>query len=390
MAEAPTRWAAVGALAAAGVAAAVQFGKVAPSLLAIGQGFGVGLTGAAGLISVFALVAASIGLPAGLLAARAGVRRVLLAGLWVLGAAGLGASLAPGIGILYALRALEGGAFLAIVVSAPTLVAASAAPRDRSLALTLWSAVMPAGIALGLLAAPLVEGFGWRIAWAFAALLPWGAALFLAAKLPAAGAGLPAPALGGLGGRVAALWRARLPVCVALAFAFYSVIYYGIANFLPARLIEGFGLPLSLAGIVGAVAALVNVAGNLAAGWLMRRGRRPAVLVMAAGTAMALLSAGAFALPASLSLTLATALLASGIGGAVPASLFVLAPRSVPDPSLTSPALGLLAQCNNIGSVLSPLAVAAAARVDWALAAVPLLAAGGALLLFARPLRRLG
>lgn len=390
MAEAATRWAQVGALAAAGIAAAVQFGKVAPSLLAIGQSFGIGLTGAAGIISVFALVAATTGLPAGLLAARVGVRRVLLTALWGLGAAGLGASLAPGIGTLYALRALEGAGFLAIVVSAPTLVAACAAGRDRPLAMTLWSAVLPAGIALGLLAAPLVEAFGWRVAWAAAALLPWGAALLVAATLPAATVGLPAPVQGGLGGRLAALWRARLPVCVALAFACYSVIYYGIANFLPTRLIEGFGLPLSLAGLVGALAALVNVAGNLSAGWLMRRGRRPAVLVMAAGSAMALLSAGAFALPASLPLTLATALIASGIGGAVPASLFVLAPRAVPDPSLTSPALGLLAQCNNVGAVLSPLVVAAAARIDWSLAALPLLVAGGALLLFARPLRRVG
>ncbi|WP_043831107.1 CynX/NimT family MFS transporter [Muricoccus aerilatus] len=390
MAETTTRWAAVGALAAAGVAAAVQFGKVAPSLLAIGQGFGIGLPGAAGLISVFALVAAAIGLPAGLLAARLGVRRALLGGLWVLGAAGLGASIAPEISALYALRALEGAAFLAIVVSAPTLVAASAGERDRPLAMTIWSAVLPAGIALGLLAAPLVEAFGWRVAWTVAALLPWAAAVLVAATLPIGAAGMPAPAAGGLGGRLAALWRARLPVCVALAFASYSIVYYGIANFLPARLIEGFGLPLSLAGIVGAAAALVNVAGNLVAGWLMRRGRRPAVLVMAAGGTMALLSAGAFALPASLPLTTAAALLASGIGGAVPASLFVLAPRSVPEPSLISPALGLLAQCNNIGSVLSPLVVAAAARIDWSLAALPLLAAGGALLLFARPLRRVG
>ena len=86
MGESATDWREIGALVAAGVASAVQFGKVGPSLLAIGQELGTGLSGAAGLISVFALVAAAAGLPAGLLAARAGVRRVLLAGLWALGA----------------------------------------------------------------------------------------------------------------------------------------------------------------------------------------------------------------------------------------------------------------------------------------------------------------
>ena len=388
MGERATDWAEIAALVAAGVASAVQFGKVAPSLLAIGRELGTGLSGAAGLISVFALVAAAAGLPAGLLAARAGVRRVLLAGLWALGAAGLAASLAPGIGALYAARGIEGAAFLAVIVSAPTLVASRAALADRAQAMTLWSAFMPTGVALGLLAAPLVEGFGWRAAWGLSALLPWAAALLLQARLPR-GAGLPAEAEGGLAGRVAALWRARLPVFVALAFACYSAIYFGIASFLPARLVAGFGLPLSLAGIAGAAAAVVNIAGNLAAGWLMRGGRHPARLTLAAGSAMALLSAGAFALPFSLPLTLATALLASGIGGVVPASLFALAPRSVAQPSLTGPALGLLVQCNNIGSVLAPLAIAAAARADWSLAALPLLAAGAALVLLARPLRRI-
>ena len=389
MAEAPTRWAEIAALVAAGAAAAVQFGKVAPSLLAIGQDFGTGLSGAAGLISVFALMAAAAGLPAGLLAARAGVRRVLLLGLLALGAAGLAASLAPGLGLLYAARGLEGAAFLAVIVSAPTLVAARAAAPDRALAMTLWSAFMPAGIALGLLAAPLVEGFGWRFAWGLSALLPWAAAVFLLATLPSS-AGLAAPAQGGLAARVAALWLARLPFCVALAFACYAIIYFGIASFLPARLISGFGLPLSLAGVAGAAAAAVNVAGNLMAGWLMRRGRNPAWLVIAAGAAMTLLATGAFALPSSLALTLGTALLASGIGGLVPACLFALAPRAAPDPSLTGPALGLLVQFNNTGSVLAPLAIAAAARHDWALAAIPLLAAGLGLGLAARPLRRIG
>ncbi|MBP0445768.1 MFS transporter [Roseomonas sp. SSH11] len=384
-----TRWAEIGALVAAGVAAALQFGKVAPSLLAIGADLGIGLGGAAGLLSVFALMAAGFGLPAGLVAARAGVRRVLLAGLWVLGAAGLAAAAAPGPVLLYACRVAEGAAFLAVVVSAPTLVAARAAAADRSLAMTWWSAFMPSGIALGMLMAPLVEGLGWRAAWAVMALLPWAAALAAGVLLPPS-AGRPAEGGAGVRVRVAALWRARLPFFVATAFAGYAVVYFGIAGFLPARLVEGFGLSLPLAGLAGAAAALFNIAGNLAAGRLLRRGWQAPALVMAAGAAMTLLSAGTFTLPFSLPLTVAAALLASGIGGVIPASLFSLAPRSVADPALTGPALGLVVQCNNIGSVLAPLAIASMARIDWALAALPLLAAGAALLLLARPLRRIG
>jgi MFS family permease len=384
-----TRWPEIGALVGAGIASALQFGKVAPSLLAIAEDLGIGLAGAAGLLSVFALVSAAAGLPAGLLAARAGVRRALLAGLWVLGAAGIAAAFAPGPALLYACRMFEGAAFLAVVVSAPTLVALRASPADRALAMTCWSTFMPSGIALGMLMAPLVEGLGWRTAWGIMALLPWGAALLVGALLPRS-AGAPAEGQGGLGRRVSALWRARLPVFVAAAFACYAVVYFGTAGFLPARLVEGFGLSLGHAGMLGAVAAIANIGGNLLAGRLMRRGWRAPVLVMGAGAGMTLLSAGAFALPSSLALTLAAALLASAIGGMVPASLFALVPRAVPEPSLTGPALGLLVQFNNTGSVLAPLAVAAVVRWDWALAALPLVAAGLAMLALARPLRRIG
>jgi MFS family permease len=388
-APAVTRWAEVAVLVGAGVTASLQLGKVAPALLAIAADLQVGLSGAAGLLSVFALVGAVFGLAAGLVAARLGMRRALLAGLWALGAAGLAAAFAPGPALLYACRVVEGAGFLAVVVSAPTLVAARAAPADRALAMSWWSIFMPSGIALGMLAAPVVEGFGWRMAWAAMALLPPLAALLAGVLLPRS-SGRPVGVQEGVRRRLVALWRARLPVLLAAAFSCYTVVYFGIAGFLPARLVEGFSLALPLAGLAGAGAAIANIGGNLLAGRLIRRGWRAPMLVLSAGMAMALLSAGTFALPFSLGLTLAAALLASGIGGIIPASLFALVPRSVPEPSLTGPALGLVVQCNNIGSLLAPLAVAAAARQGWGFAALPLLAAGLALVLLARPLRRLG
>ncbi|WP_458096621.1 MFS transporter [Roseomonas sp. WA12] len=385
---AATRWLEIFALVAAGMAAALQLGKVAPSLLAVAADLGIGLGGAAGLLSVFALVAAATGLPAGLLAARAGVRRTALIGLCVLGGAGLAAAIAPDRATLYACRLVEGAAFLAVVVSAPALVAARAAPVDRAVAMACWSSFMPGGIALGMLAAPLVAALGWRAAWGLLALMPWGAAVLVTTLVPYC-AGAPVPSKVRLMQPVPALWRARLPLVVAGAFSCYAIVYFGIAGFLPARLVEGFGVSLPTAGLIGAGAAIVNVCGNLLSGWLMRRGWRPAILVMAAGSAMTILSAGAFALPSSLVLTVATAMLASGLGGTVPGSLFALMPRAVPEPVLVAPALGLLVQFNSIGSVLAPLVIAAAAQRSWPLAALPLLAAGLGMVLLARGLRRI-
>jgi predicted MFS family arabinose efflux permease len=360
---------------------------VPPALLPIAEDYATGLPGAAALLSFFALIAALAGLSAGLVAARLGARRVVLAGLGVMGTAGLLAAAAPTLPLLYAARALEGVAFLAVTIAAPTLLAARVAERDRNTALSLWSTYMPAGIALGMFAAPLLDVAGWRAMWAGAALLPFVAAAAVLRLVPPS-AGRPVRTEGKLLGALRALGRARLPLVVALCFPSYALVYFGIAGFLPAFLVESHGVALGFAGFVGAFAALANVGGNLAAGQAMRAGVRPTRLVLGCGAAMALLAALAFALPAPWWVALALAVLASGIGGAVPASLFALVPRTVPDPALTAPAMGLVIQANNIGQLLGPLLIAAAAGVAWGAVAMPLLVAGAVVVWAALALRR--
>ncbi len=74
-----------------------------------------------------------------------------------------------------------------MTVAAPTLLAARVAERDRNLALAMWSTFMPAGITLGMLAAPLVEQLGWRGVWAGAAAAVWAAAAAVLLLVPRAG-----------------------------------------------------------------------------------------------------------------------------------------------------------------------------------------------------------
>ncbi|WP_376097998.1 CynX/NimT family MFS transporter [Roseomonas sp. CCTCC AB2023176] len=366
------------------MAAALQVGKVAPVLLPVAAEFGVGLAGAAGLMSVFAAFAAVLGLLAGSVAARAGLHHALLGGLGAMTAAGLVAAVAPGIGLLYAARFVEGAGFLAVSVTAPALVAQRAVGRDRGLAMAAWSTFMPTGTALGLAMAPVVEGFGWRTAWGVAAMLPMVAGVAVA-SLVARDAAPRAP------GRVAvplrALIRARLPLRVALCFAAYTVLWVGLIGFLPSRLVQVGGLSLSLAGFAGAAASAANIVGNLSAGWAMRRGHAPGGLATAAVVVLTACSMAAFLLPAWWSAS--AALVACGVGGMVPASLFAMVPRSVPDAALTAPALGLVVQCNNIGNTLGPLLIAFAAGFGWAAVTAPLLLAGAAFLLCVPPLRRL-
>ena len=368
-----SRWRAIAAIVFAGVAAAAQIGKVPAAMTTIGAEFDLPLSGAALLVSLAALLAGIGGLAIGLAAARIGARRGLLAGLTLGALAAAMAPLAQGALPLYAARIAEGAGFLLVVVAAPSLVAALATPRDRAFAMGLWGCFMPGGVALGLFTAPIVERFGWRAAWSLTAALLVLALLLcwrLTPATPATASG-PRPRLGAL---LHGLVEAGRPLRVASAFAAYNIVYFGLAAFLPAYL-ESLGAGTGLAGGAGAVAAIANLFGNLAAAALMRRGVAPERLVVIGAAAMGVLTAAVFLTPLPVAVT-GLALLASIIGGLVPAACFALVPASVPRSELVAPAVGMTIQANNLMQLLAPPLLGVLAGIAWGLIAVPILLAG--------------
>lgn len=373
MTQPVSRWPAIGAIVFAGIAAAAQIGKVPAAMTTIGAEFDLPLSGAALVASLFALLAALGGLAIGLGAARIGARRGLLAGLLLGSGAAALAPLVTTIAPLFAIRIAEGAGFLLVAVTAPSLVASMAAPGDRPFAMGLWGCFMPGGIALGLFTAPIVEVAGWRIAWSLTAALLL-LALFLCWRLVPA---LPGPPPGPRA-RIAALLRDMLdagrPLRVAAAFGIYNIVYFGLAAFLPAYL-ESLGTRTGLAGGAGALAAIANLLGNLAAAALMRRGVAPARLVTIGGAGMGLLVAAVFVTPVPPAVA-AMALLASVVGGLVPAACFALVPASVPRAELVAPAMGMTIQGNNLMQLLTPPLLGLLAGWGWGLVALPVLLAG--------------
>ncbi|MGG5809664.1 MFS transporter [Falsiroseomonas sp. CW058] len=380
----PTDWPAVWAMLLAGIAGAAQIGKVPAAMTTIGAEFGLGLSGAALLVSLFALLAGLGGLAIGLGAARIGPRRALLGGIGIGAAAAFAAALAPSTPPLLLARIAEGAGFLLLTVAAPALISAATAGRDRSLAMGLWGTYMPLGVALGLVTAPVVEAFGWRSAWlALAALL--GATLLLCWRL-VPDAEPDTTTRPSMRAQLSALRAARRPMRVAAAFAAYNVMYLGIAAFLPARL-EHLGAGTGAAGAAAALAALANAAGNLVSGLLMQRGAAPERLVLAGAACMSVLAAGVYIVPHPAAAVL-LAIAACGVGGLLPAACFALVPRAVPVPALVAPAVGLVIQGNNLAQLLVPPALGALATVAWWMVAPPLLVCGLLAALSARGMSR--
>ena len=155
---------------AGGVAAALHVGKLPPALPALGQALGLGLVASGFMLSLVQAAGMCLGLVAGLAADSLGLRRSMLLGLALLTLAGAAGGLADRVphpvGWLLGWRAVEGIGFLLAVMPAPGLIRRLAPAGAEKTALGLWGAYMPFGVALGLLAGPLLIGLaGWRGWW---------------------------------------------------------------------------------------------------------------------------------------------------------------------------------------------------------------------------------
>ncbi|MGJ7612309.1 MULTISPECIES: MFS transporter [unclassified Variovorax] len=359
-----------------GVSAALHLGKLPPAVPALQASLGIGLVEAGFLLSLVQVASMTLGLAAGLAADSIGLRRSMLTGLGVLTVASLVGGLV-GVGALggthavawlLALRAVEGIGFLLAVMPGPGLIRALTPPGADKAALGLWGAYMPLGVALALLLGPaLIAWGGWADWWWALSLVSALAALWVWRAVPADRLRPVAPANVSIGwsSRLRATVGARAPWLVGLTFAVYSAQWMAVIGFLPA-IYAGAGVSPAWNAVLTALAAAMNIVGNIAGGRWLQRGVAPQRLLQLGFLTMALGGVAAFAqlgqgtdaksLPPALRY-LAVCAFSLG-GGMVPATLFFLGVRLAPGPSTVSTTIGLMQQASSLGQFLAPPAVA--------------------------------
>jgi MFS transporter, CP family, cyanate transporter len=363
----------------AGICAALHVGKLAPALPALQQTLGLTLVQAGFALSLVQLAGVTLALVFGGLADTLGARRSMVMGLLLLGLSSGAGGLAQGAAALLAWRALEGLGFLMVVLPAPGLVRRLVPPQRLAATLGMWGGYMPVGTALALLGGPLaIAAAGWRPWWWLLSGLSVAMALTLWRGVPA-----DAPARGDTEDTTvapAARWGQRVrqtlaapgPWLVALCFAVYSSQWLAVVGFLPS-IYAAAGVAPTTAAPLTALAALVNLLGNLAAGQLGQRGVAPTRVLAIGYLTMALSALAAFGtlegqgLPPAL--RYAAVLLFSGVGGLVPATLFALAVRVAPSEHTIAGTVGWMQQWSALGQMLGPPAVAwlAGAAGGWQL-----------------------
>lgn len=350
-----TNWRAVWTIFFAGLVAGAYITKVAPALPGLREELGLSLVESGLIATMFNVIGMFVGVLAGVLCDRFGQKRLALAGLAILALGGALGAAASTFTLVLLTRFLEGVGFLLFAVSAPSLLnAASSSERDRARALGLWSAYVPTGGTLALLAAPaLVGAWGWRGLWVALALAAALMAVVFARKVPAARYGevnslrLVAESLSRPGNLV-----------MAALFAFYVAQWNSIMLWLPTFLVEHYSASTGTAALATALMVAMNAPGGLGGGWLLGRGLQRGNLVLAASLIGAACEIGAFseALPGPLRYALV--LLFSFSGGIIPAAIFAGLPVHARTPQHIATGNGIVMQASQAGQFLGPLALA--------------------------------
>lgn len=349
-------------LVLAGMVAALQVGKIAPALPVLQAQLGLTLLASGFLLSMVQLAGLMLAVVMGLWTDGFGLRRTMLTGLCLIGAASALGALASGVLMLLVYRALEGLGFLMVVLPAPGLIRRHVSPHQLSGMLGLWGAYMPTGTALALLTGPVfIERWGWPAWWYLFAILSGLMAYVIWRNVPAD----PLPVTGRAErpwGRLAQTLRAGGPWLVALTFAMYSSQWMAVIGFLPS-IYAAAGVTGSALGGLTALAAAMNIVGNVASGRLIGRGWKVRDTLWLGFSAMALGSSLAY-VPATLDwpwLRYGGVLLFSALGGLVPGTLFYLAVRLAPGEQQIATTVGWAQQLSAMGQFFGPPAVAAVA-----------------------------
>lgn len=351
----------------AGIVSAFHVGKPSAVLAPLQAGLGVDTATAAWLVSASGIVGAVAGTPVGLLVDRIGARRMTVLGLVVQAFASAAGALAHGPAGLLASRVVEGLGFQWVVVAAPALIAGAMRPRSTATAMAAWSTFMPVGLAGALVSvAFLPAGAGWAPLW-------WGGTVLALALAAAVRFALPDPGLAAatrprsMGSDLAAAWRARAPVLLALLFGIFNAAYFAVYGFLPMLLQRAAQDVGAQPHLLAAAAVVASAAGNLAGLAVLASGVRATHLLAWSFAGLAACSVPILLdMAANAWLRIAASIAFGAVAGLIPAALFAEAPARTPRPGLQGLVIGLMMQGGNVGmSIGTPLAGLAATAFGW-------------------------
>ncbi len=355
----------------AGLGAAAQFGKISILYETLRASYGGNGEVALGLVvSIVGMVGLIFGTTAGLLVARIGPRRAIVAALATGAAMSALQALMPTYALMLASRIIEGASHLAIVVVGPTMIATLAPEGRRPLAMTLWSSFFGVTYTVLALIGPHATPAGLFLGHAgyMAAI-----ALILALALPRDPRQPPAP-LGNLLRQHVEIYASPRLAAPAMGFCCYTFLYVAILTLLPPE------TPASHRALIAAGMPMVSIAVSLTLGVQLLR-RMSAVRLVQWGYAAAVPGfAILWAFWGTGAGMVVGGFVLSGALGIVQGASFSSIPELNLTPEARARAAGAVAQLGNLGTTTGTPVLAAllafAGPTGLALAATALCALG--------------
>jgi len=268
---------------------------------------------------------------------------------------------------LLLLRAFEGLGFLLVVLPAPSVIRQLVPLTQLAFHLGLWGTYMPTGTALALFCAPaMMSLLGWHGWWGLLGGFSAAMALWVFLQVPPEHKDRDAAPAASHAAAGDAWWqRLRLtlsssgPWRVAIAFLLYSSQWLAVIGFLPSIYAQA-GLSGQMAGSLTALASLVNITGNIAAGRLLHRGVSARHLLYVGFGTMGVATFLAFGQLTSEApaIRYLAVLMFSAVGGVIPGTLFSLAVHVAPSERTVTTTVGWMQQCSATGQFLGPPLVA--------------------------------
>ena len=153
-------WVLIALIFVIGIFAAGQFIKVSLSLPQLSAFYGYGIAEVSVLVSLVGIVSIVFGLVAGNIVAAFGARKTLCAALLLGSSISILQVFLPPIWVMLILRFIEGFSHLAVVVSAPAMMAGAASERSRPIAMALWATFFGVSFALATIIVPKLLDIG--------------------------------------------------------------------------------------------------------------------------------------------------------------------------------------------------------------------------------------
>ena len=357
------RWRVLAALSLARVGMGYQFQSVAATAPLLSDSLGFDAAQIGWLVGLYLLPGIAFALPGGMLGARFGDKRMVLIGLALMMAGGLGFAFSGDIVEASFARATMGVGGVVLTVLLVKMVTDWFAGKELVLAMSILINTWPIGIGIALLTqGALAQSVSWPAAFvATAAMAALGMASVFFGYTPAPGA----PVAQQVDLRALARQEWILLGATSLPWVFYNAAYVLSVSFLPIYFVDS-GLSIVSAGGLTAINTILIIVSVQTGGLLVQRFGHADGIVYCSLAGWALATIGVMTSSAPLPW-----IIASGLIGGLPAGVLVSLPGEVLRAESRSTGMGIFYTMYYTGVAVAP-PLAGAIAVQTASSAAPI------------------